>query len=323
MKNHFSQILFLATGVVVFCIGNATPVLAYEIEDLPGAAVENDFVLGPGKTELWVDPGDEYTKELMITNRLGKTMNFKIEIEDFKGSQNPEETVIFLGEERGPYSLKDYLKPEITEFTLNQGQRMILPVEISIPKDAEPGGLYGAVLVTSNPPLTELEAEKEKAKGQVKLISRLGALFFIRVKGEVNENGLVKDFRIEKRYYEKGPISFEILFQNQGNVHLAPYGIVEIRNILGRKIDEIELDPWFVMPDSLRSREVEWSRGSLFGKYTALASINRGYQDIIDQKSIEFWVIPWKILLGVLVGLFLMIFSLRWMFSRFEIRRKA
>lgn len=308
-------------GVMVFSI-NLTFGLAYQIEDLTAIPIENDFVLGPGKIELLVNSGDEYIRELLITNRLGRTMNFKIEIEDFKGSRNPQEVTILLGQERGPYSLKDYLKPEITEFVLAHGQRMILPIKISIPIDAEPGGLYGTVLVSAYSSLTPEEIEKEKTKGQISIISRLGTLFFIKVKGEVVENGFLKDFKTDKKFYGKGPISFELFFENNGNVHLTPYGIIEIYNLLGKKIEEIKLDPWFVLPDSLRMREMKWNKNFLFGRYTALASVNRGYQDIIDQKSIEFWVIPWKILLVGLIGLFLIIWFFVWIVKHFEIKRK-
>jgi len=321
MKKIFFPILVV--GGVIFGFG-IKPALAYKIEDLTNVPVENDFVLGAGKVEIWMDPGDKYTKEIMITNRLGKTMDFNIGIEDFRGSRNPEETVVLLGKERGPYTLKDYLKPEITKFTLNHGQRMILPIEISIPKDAEPGGRYGAILVTTSPPESQFgEAEKEKAKGGIRVISRLASLFFIRVKGNVTENGLFKELKLDKKFYEKGPISFAILFENNGNVHLTPYGMIEIKNLFGKKVDEIDLDPWFVLPDSLRLREVKWQKAWLFGKYTALASINRGYQDIIDKKSIDFWVIPWKIILAGLIALFLIIWFFKWVASHFEIRRKT
>jgi hypothetical protein len=313
-------------SLLVFLGIGSTAVWAYEVQDLTGVEEKGDFVLGPGKTELWLSPGEKAVDQLLITNRLGKDMNFKIEIEDFKGSRDPEETTVLLGEEKGPYSLKDFLHLEITEFTLKHGQRMILPVEISIPEDAEPGGLYGSVLIATSPPRQELGGEEETAKGQMQLISRLGCLYFIRIKGEVIEDGFLKEFKTvgtTKKFYESGPISFELFFENNSNVHLMPYGGIEIFNILGKKVDEVKIEPYFALPDSLRLREVSWQKEFLFGRYTALASVNRGYQDIIDQKSITFWVIPWKIILAGLVGLFLMIWFFRWLFSKFEIKLKS
>lgn len=306
-------------------MGFITSALAYIIQDLPGTRVEGDIVLGPTKAEFFLDPGDKVTKEIMVTNRTGRTIDFAIGMEDFKGSRDPNQTVVLLGEEKGPYSLRDWLSPEIGEFTLNHGQRIHLPVEISIPLDAEPGGHYGVVFAATRPTAPETEVEKEKAKGQMVIIARAGSLFFVRISGEVDETGRLKDFRIKdgKNYYEKGPISFELFFENNGSIHLRPYGTVEIFNILGKKVGEIEIDTWFSMPDSLRLIEVQWEKASLFGKYTALASVNRGYQDLIDQKSIEFWIIPWKTILAGLAGLFLLIWLLRWIATHFEIRKKA
>jgi hypothetical protein len=321
-KISLSALIFLA--VFVFISRGA---LAYKIETLDGFETKNDFVLGPGKTELFMSAGEGYTKDLIITNRLGKTMKFNVEVEDFSGSKDPEQTVVLSGDEKGPYSLRDYLKPEISSFTLENGQRITLPVTVSIPQDAEPGGLYGSVLVTSSPTDEQAAAEKDKAQGQTKLISRLGTLFFVRVKGDAKEEGLLKDFRVkgQKKFFEKSPVNLEILYENTGNVHLVPYGTIEVTNILGRKIDELNIDPWFVMPGSSRIRNIEWKNDRfLFGIYHAKLSMNRGYGDLIDQKSLTFWVIPWKIAIIVLVAIFILAWFFRWIKKqfKFEIRRK-
>lgn len=325
--NNFRQ-LFLSL-IILGGLSLSFNIFAYRIEtlDLP---ITEGIVLGPGKTELWLDPGSKATKELIITNQTGKTQRFKVEIEDFIGSRDPNIPHIFLGEEKGaPYSLKDYLKPEIDEFVLEHSQRIILPVEIYIPPDAEPGGRYGVVFTRTVPMLEEGEIERERAKGQIAVISRVGTLFFIRVKGLVKEEGFLKDFKLKegKKFYEKAEIIFQLLFENNGTVHLTPYGIIEIRNFLGRKIDEIELQPWFILPDSLKLREAKWSKKWLLGKYTATVFINRGYKDIkdeyiLDEKSLEFWVIPWKIISLGLIGLVLIIWGLAWIATHFEIRRK-
>ncbi len=317
------SILFLLATICLMLFGGGIVfVLAYFIEDL-SLTVEGDIILGPGKTELRMDPGDKYNQELLITNRTGQDRVFRVLVEDFKGTYDLETQIQILTGEKGPYSLKDYLHPEATEFTLSHGQRMRLPVEISLPENVEPGGLYGAVLVSASAPtLSGGEVEKEKAKGQIQIITQLATLFFIRVKGDALEQGVLKDFKAAKKLFEKGPISFQIISENTGKVHLSPYGKIEIKNILGKKIDEIELDPWFVMPASLRLREVQWTRASLFGRYTANISLNRGYKDIIDQKSFDFWVIPWRIIAAGFIGLVIIIWFLKWVLSHFEIKRK-
>jgi hypothetical protein len=320
------KLLLFFFAICLFSKIGAAPVFAYKIEALDDSETKGDFVLGPGKTELFMNPGETYTKELMITNRLGRTMEFGVIVEDFKGSKNPEESVNLLGDERGPFSLRDYIKPEITKFTLKNNERILLPTVIAIPAGSEPGGLYASVLVVTNPSEEELKKEDEN-KGKTKLISRLGTLFFVRVKGTAKEEGVLKSFNVKdnKLFFEKAPVSLEVLFENTGSVHLMPYGSIEIKNILGQKIDEINVDPWFIMPGSMRSRVIEWSgKKLLFGRYTAELVENRGYGDILDKKSISFWIIPWKVVLAILFFLFLLSWFFRWVGRQFhfEVKRK-
>ncbi len=268
-------------------------ILAYQIEKVNLAGTPSgDFVLGPGKIELQMDSGEKATKVIFITNRIAGEMNFKIATEDFKGSHDMENTVILLGEEKGPYSLKDCLKPEVSEFTLKYGEKITIPVEISIPKNAEPGGLYGSVIVETNP----IADKQQSGKEGVKIVSRIGALFFVKISGNVIESAGLKDFRTNRFFYEKGPILFNIAMENKGSAHLVPYGIIEIKDMLGRVAGIVEADPWFVMPDSIRTREIKWDGNWLFGRYGASLKVNRGYQDIVDEKTIYFLVLPWKIL---------------------------
>lgn len=319
MRLFFKIFIFV---LLIFIMGGNRYASAYQVETLKDVPVENDFVLGGGKVELFLNPGEKYIKEITVTNRLGKRMDFEINIEDFKGSRNIEQSVVLLGNEKGPYSLKDYLKPDITKFTLDHGQRMMIEVEVDIPPDAEPGGLYGSVLVSAHPPLSAESIEAEKAKGQISLITRLGSLFFVRIKGAAREDASLKEFKTINNFYEKTPIPFQIIFENNGSVHLTPSGKIEIKNLLGKKIDEVDVDLFFALPDSLKYREIKWDKGLLLGRYTAVLSLNRGYRNIIDQKTISFWVIPWKeIIIGIII-LAIIVRFLWWFGSKFELKRK-
>ncbi len=298
--------------------------LAYSIEDKTDIPVFGDFVVGPTKNEFFLNPGQTGAQETYVINRMGRAMSFKIDIEDFSGSYDPQETVKYYGGERGPYSLKDYLKPEVSEFILSHGQKIFFKVEVSVPEDAEPGGRYGAIIVSTNPVGVETEAEEGKAATGVLIKSRIASLFFVRVRGDVQEQGALKDFKLVSpaAFYDRGPIKFTLSFQNDGSVHLTPYGVVEVTNMLGKNAGSAEVDPFFAMPVSLRTREISWDKGWLLGRYTATLNLNRGYDDIVDQKSVSFWVIPWKILFSGFAAIVLAVIFFRWIFSKFEIRMK-
>lgn len=303
-------------------MGVASPAKAIEIKD---AAVEvrNDFVLEPAKTEVFLKPGEKTTKTLSIVNRTDREQVFTVEVEDFTGSKDPNQVVVLLGNDRSPYSLKDYIKPEVNSFKLKSKQRAVLSVTISIPADAEPGGHYGSVLVSSAPSGSEEEAADNKAR----TVSRIGALYFVRVAGKVNEDGKLTDFKLAKNkvLYEQPPVDFELMFENNSSVHLTPNGYIEIKNMLGRTVDKIDVPPFFSLPDSLRGSQVSWGNGFAFGRYVATAHINRGYRenpDVTDVQKIAFWILPWKVVVGLLVVVVLAFFIIRRLMGSFEIKRR-
>jgi len=111
--------------------------------------------------------------------------------------------------------------------------------------------------------------------------------------------------------------------ENTGSVHVNPYGELSITNMFGEEVGFIELEPWFVLPTSLRVREITWDREFLLGRYKVTAQINRGYDDIIDEVTVVFWVLPWKIVGGIFLILFIIIFGLRAFFRTFEFKRKG
>jgi hypothetical protein len=312
-------------GIILFGFPSGVA-FAYNITQGQDIPVFNDFVVGPTRHEFFLKPGQTGIVEISVMNRLGREMQFKIGVEDFTGSYDPEQTVVLLGDTKGPYSLKDYVKPEITEFTLSHGQKIYFKVEVAIPEDAQPGGRYGALIVSTNPSAPALGGEPDSATAGIQIKTRIASLFFVRVAGEVEEKGFLKSFQLTNRprqgFYNAGPIKFGIAFQNDGSVHLVPYGIIEIRNLLGKKVGEVKVDPYFAMPSSLRTREVSWDKSWLFGGYKATLFLNRGYKDVVDQMSLSFWVIPWKVLLAIVVVAVIFALFFWFVVRKIEIRVK-
>ena len=287
------------------------------------AEIRDDFVVGPAKTELFLKRGEKVTKSLSVVNRTDREQIFTVEIEDFTGSRDLKQSVVLLGNDRSPYSLRDYIKPEQNSFKLKSKQRGVIDVVISIPNDAEPGGHYGSVLVSSAPS----SQEEDELDNKTRTISRIGALYFVRVEGKVKEDAKLTGFRMEnsKSFYEKGPFNFELLFENNSSVHLTPGGRIEVKNMIGRKVKDLEVSPFFSLPDSLRASVVAWESDFALGRYTATATINRGYRESLDEvdiQTISFWVLPWKIVVGFLVAIIIVAFILRRLVGSFEIKRK-
>ena len=293
-----------------------------EIKDA-NVEIRDDFVLEPAKQDILLKPGEKTTKSLSIVNRTDREQTFTVEVEDFRGSKDTAEVVVLLGNDKGPYSLRDFIKPEVKSFRLKPRQRAIMDVNISIPLDAEPGGKFASVLVSSEPYDADIPDDESRAQ----TISRLGALYFVRVAGPVREDAELQHFRLagDKTFFEKGPFTFELLFENNSSVHLIPNGKIEIKNLLGKKVTDLDVIPFFSLPDSVRAAEVTWNSSFAFGRYTATANVNRGYQentDVTDTMTVTFWVLPWKIVAGLIIIIVILAWVIRKVARSFEIKRK-
>ena len=295
----------------------------FKIEKLTGGNIQQgDFVVGPGKAEIEVQPGQTVVREISVSNRISDGRIFELTVEDIGGSDDASDAVVLLGKERGPYTIKDYISFPESTFSLKLGERARIPVTISIPPDAEPGGFYGSVLVSTV--RTSEQEEEVSNTPRSPVIARIGTLFFVTVPGEITTEGQTKEMSLidNKWWFESGPIGLNILYHNTGSVHLNPYGELRIKNLFSEEVGFVELDPWFVLPKSLRSRDISWDRELLLGRYVATAYINRGYDDVIDEVSVVFWVLPWKIVGGVFAVVFIILFSIRAFFRKFEFKRK-
>lgn len=294
----------------------------YTTEIISGNNIQSgDFVVGPGRLEVTVKPGESVTKMMTVTNRISDKRAFSLMVEDMSGSADGSGAVVLLGDQAGPYTLRDYISFPGTTINLDLGERAQVPVTISMPANAEPGGYYGAVLVST----IQDEGSVEVATARSPIVARIGTLFFITVPGKAETSGQVLSLTTKNNqwWWQSGPIDLGILFENTGSIHLNPYGEVQITNMFGEEVGFLELEPWFVLPKSLRLRELTWDRELLIGRYTITAKVNRGYDDVIDEKTVVIWVMPWKVIILVFGVLFSVFFLIRLFVRTFEFKRKG
>lgn len=285
--------------------------------DVPNRGIS----LSPGSFEEWMGAGEKKEETLFISNNTGKLANFIIEIEDFEASADPKISNQLLGQNKSSYSLKDYLKPEFNEISIENGKTIPMKVSISIPAGITSPGLYGAVLV------------KQKNEGNpeesTSITPRVGVLFYVGIKGNFPRGAESIDLKYipfeevckedgcspNQEEYDK----FSVSFQNGNKVHLSLTGDIEIKNILGKTVDSVKVNPWYVMADSLKLKEVKWkSPEYLFGFYKATAKLVDYNSREVKEKTIYFWVLPWQIIVAIIVLSILVFLLLKLVSSKFK-----
>lgn len=306
----------------LFLFTLAVPAQASRTEKLKELKVFGDFDLGPTLFYIEAKPGENITRTLQLTNRSGQFDTYQVEVEDFQGSaDNPTQTIVLLSQQDYKYGAKDWITPELKEFSLNHADRLFFDLSIKVPADTTPGDHYAAVLIH---PKARATKPGENAPN-VNIISRVGTLFVIRVAGEIKEEGQLQYFKTDKPKYTEPNVEFKYAFRNTGTVLLQPDGHITIKDMLGRTAETIDVKPFRVFRDSIRENIATWKKSFLIGRYTATLELNRGYGDLKDTQTVTFWVIPWKTLalaFGALILLILIIIFLRKKVSiQFKVKR--
>jgi hypothetical protein len=193
------------------------------------------------------DPGVDFT--LQLTNYTAVGQSFTLSTADF-GSLNEQGGVAFLGQSAQSvtdrYRLSSWMKLEKDQLFLAPGQSGEVRVTVTNRDALAPGGHYGAVLATA-------QTEGQAGQSQVGVKQVVSSLVLLSKQG-----GGLYDLRLDWQHGNghiwQLPTEIEHRFQNTGNVHVVPRGLVEVRDPVGRLVERGALNEnsGFILPESFR-----------------------------------------------------------------------
>lgn len=273
-----------------------------------------------------IGPGSNAQDIIKIRNVGNTTQTFYPEVLDFKPAGETGTPAFIKQKESESYtfSLASWITVETQGIALKPNESAALGFTIRVPKDAEAGGHYAGILFGTTPPKTTGTA--------VEISNKVGSLILVRVSGKANELASVKEFSTSKNFYDKPPVDFLVRIENKGNIHVAPQGNVEIKDIFGRSVATLPVNKTAgnVLPDSIRrfdktSDDLSWNPDGLtIGRYTATLQLNYGSPAKQLNAQVTFWVVPWlqvAILLSVLIVLIILIIFLIKKYNRFIVAK--
>lgn len=195
-----------------------------------------------------------------------------------------------------------------------------VPFSIHVPSDASPGGHYVAILIGTKP----LKDDNKETKVQTSQM--VTSLIFTRVAGEIVELGDIREFSTTDTLLSKPEATFQLRFENKGNVFLQPQGEIKITNMWGEDRGVIPINQntqYGKVPqktgnsDGIRkftfAWKGEWSVADI-GRYKAKVTLGYGTDNrqFVNSET-TFWVIPFKLMFIILTGLGLFIFLTSWL----------
>ncbi len=279
--------------------------------------------IAPPVITLSADPGTTIKTQISLRDISSSNLVVKGQVNDFIAAGEDGTPKILLDDSNvsNPFSIKGWVAP-LPELLMIPKQIKNLPVTISVPANASPGGHYGVIRFTATPP--EL-----KGTG-VSLSASLGSLVLINVSGDIKEDMSVQDFIVTHNgkagtLFESAPVSFTEKLKNTGNTHEQPTGQVTVKDMFGKTIGavNVNLPPRNVLPNSVRKFEQPLDSSvignkKLFGRYTAQLNVTYGVKKQTVSSSLSFWVIPYR-LVGVVIAILIIgFFVLRFFIQRYN-----
>ncbi len=274
-------------------------VLAAVVVGGAGVSAQSGVALriSPPNFEISVDPGETVAQQIRVSNRGDTAIPITMQVAGFRPAGQGGQ-VELTEEEQAEFGILTWTTVDPSEFLLGPGEETAVTFLIDVPEDAPPGGHYMSVLAKVGSAGT--------AEGVV-VGQRIGSLVLLRVAGEVVEQAQVAEI-VAPGFAAKGPIDFDVVLKNTGNVHLRPIGEVVVTGTFGGEVARLRLEQRNMLPDSERAFSVTWDTGWNLGRYTAEYTGVYGSANTTIKGSTTVILFPWPIILPIAAGLALLAF---------------
>lgn len=261
--------------------------------------------ISPPLIEKNAPKGQQISFPIRVRNVTKATVVTHANVNDFVANGEEGQAKVLTSGEPSPYSFVIWVEP-IPDLTLTAGEAKTTTVKIDVPTNASPGGHYGVIRFTGTP---------QNGQGtNVTLSASVGTLVLLNVPGKQNINASLASFYTAKNgkqtsTFEYGPVTFVERIQNSGNVHIQPMGTIRVTNTFGKQVGVLTVNSTGgnILPNSIRRFTQVLPNKHLFGYYKAEANIHYNGQTL--NKSITFWVIPYKVIL-ITLGIIIIIIVL-------------
>lgn len=274
--------------------------------------------ISPPLIEFSADPGQTISTKIKLRNVTQNNLITKGSVDDFVASdkEDGQPKLLLDANNTSPYSIRAWVKT-ISDLKILPKEQKVEEVTINIPSDASPGGHYGVIRFAAVP-------EGLDSTG-VALSASIGTLVLINVSGDVKESAKIVDFYVTNNnkkgtFFEYGPVSFVERINNTGNVHFKPSGEVIVRNTFGKQVASLKINdpPGNILPNSIRKFGQNLKTKNMFGRYKATLTVLYGSTNKTMQQTISFWVIPYKLIAAILLGIIILFILLRFILKGYK-----
>ncbi len=289
--------------------------------------VASALTISPARAEKTGDPGEVVSDSFLVINEQDTDQTFYTSVENFD-SQGETGTPNFTAGKEG---LPTWITV-LDKVVLKKGERRSIPYTINIPKDADAGGHFAAIFLSTVPPTL--------GNGQVSVGAKVGMLVLLTVTGATKEGGGLLSFALKDggKVKESLPIDFMYRFNNTGNNRVQPEGEIIIKNTFGMEVAKMDANKSTgnVLPNSIRRYDVHYGESVAptvaapflehvkyqmsnfaLGMYTANLSLKFGNSSVANS-SLTYFMFPWQLITVIAVVLLVVIILLLTIVKRYN-----
>lgn len=320
---------FSTTGILALTLGL--------VGVLGSVATAKALTISPPSIEFTVQPGNQAEFVVKLYNESTEKAELFMDATTF--TAGTDEGIPAYNFATPKEDIATWVKLDPKAIVLEPQGRQEVTIAIDVPANAAPGGHYGIVAFSSVPP-TAAGAEKP----QVAISQGIGTLLLVRIEGDVVESAALTSFVTQAKYNHL-PATFDLVYQNTGNIHLKPTGTITITGMSKKVAATLTVNSkkTSTLPKSSRSYSAVWgNEGTVqttagnawatfwqaysneranyaFGKYTATLALTAGQSGAVaTNATATFWVIPWHILLVWIIAIILLIILLIFLVKRYN-----
>lgn len=297
-------------------------VAAQSAQELPAG---NGFQVSPVRQEFDLAPGSSQVVTITVENPSNSEIIASPVVNNFLPSEDESGTPRLILDKNVLPPANDFerLVQPLEEFTIGPGRKVDVDVIISAPRDVRAGGYYGAVrFVPILPGLGDAQ--------NVALTASVGTIFLVTIPGDLKQQlDLVQLSAAEgdspKGFFIGGNVSIATRLKNSGDIHVQPFGKVQVKNFFSKVLHEYEFNNTEpranILPDSTRKFIDQIPQSKWFGRYTITANLGYGSNGQLITAKTAFWYFSTLVFYLLLVGLFVLVAAVYWLVRRFKKRR--
>lgn len=285
--------VIVAAGIAFLGIAKS-PVLAASPAKTTGG-----ITISPAFQSIDISPNTAaHVHEFMVSNNTSEPYEFSLSAVDF-GSLDESGGILFSGQSKRllnyKYGLSQWVTLERDRVVVEPKSTVKVPVTIENKESLSPGGHYGAILVSPT------GAGERPTKVEINQV--LSSLLFVKKQGgEIYRLGLV-DYAA-KTNVASLPSAVDLRFQNAGNVHVVPRGIITIHDPAGRLVKRgiVNQNSAIMLPETFRKLSVPLDTVGtawLPGKYRLSIAYRFDGREAEEFREVTFYYVNGWYVLGL------------------------